>query len=83
MSEATTETIEARRERLVSALTSLGTAWARYGLTVGRTALETSARSLQITATALGKLAETIDARADQNEDVEDERSIAVDPPRP
>jgi hypothetical protein len=83
MTEANAETIEDRRERLVSALTSLGSAWARYGLTVGRTALENSARSLQITATALGKLADTIDARTDREQDVEDDRSIAVDPPRP
>lgn len=83
MNETNAQTLEARRERLVSALTSLGTAWARYGLTVGRTALETSARSLQVTATALGKLAETIDAPSEQEQDVEDDRSIAVDPPRP
>ena len=47
-----------KHERLIEALTIAGSAWARYGLTVGRAALETAARSLEATAGALGTLAD-------------------------
>ena len=41
----------------------LGTLWARYGLTVGRSALETSARTLAATASLLGHLAEAFEPK--------------------
>ncbi len=48
-------------QQLVGSLVETGLAWARYGLTVGRMALETSAKSLQVTAGALGKLADNLE----------------------
>jgi hypothetical protein len=53
------------RDPLVSSLVSVGSAWARYGLSVGRAALETSAQTLRTTAEALGKLADTLEQRAE------------------
>lgn len=51
----------------VAALTGdvmeLGAAWARYGLLVGRSALEASARSLAVTARLLGHVAEALDPK--------------------
>ncbi len=44
-------------EELLSSLTDVGLAWARYGLTVGRVALETHAKTVTLTAGALGALA--------------------------
>lgn len=53
-----TQTADAKRiaERAVRDLGSIGRAWARYGLTVGKIALETSASTLQKTASVLGDL---------------------------
>ena len=50
-------------DSLIDALRAVGGAWARYGLSVGRAALETSARTLETTANALGNLAETFERR--------------------
>jgi hypothetical protein len=62
MNAIQTET-QKKHEQLLGALAAVGGAWARYGLTVGRTALETSARTLEATATALGQLAEAVERR--------------------
>lgn len=55
----------ANRDDRVAAVTDdvmeLGTLWARYGLEVGRTALDTSARTLAATARLLGHLAEALE----------------------
>ena len=56
------------RDALVTALLSVGGAWARYGLSVGRSALETSARTLETTAAALGEMAERIEKRTQPEE---------------
>ncbi|MCC6215812.1 MAG: hypothetical protein IT376_13185 [Polyangiaceae bacterium] len=45
------------------AVVGIGAAWARYGLTMGRAAVETSARSLEATARLLGALADAVDRR--------------------
>jgi hypothetical protein len=75
------------KKAIAAAFRAVGSAWARYGLTVGRAALESSAKSLQVTATALGQLAEAIDNRAHdaaQNppkakpEERKDDRTIVV-----
>jgi len=47
-------------ERAIRDLTTVGLAWARYGLTVSKVALETSAVTLQKTAAVLGDLSSTI-----------------------
>jgi len=65
---------------VINALRAVGSVWARYGLTVGRAALESSARSLQVTATALGQLAEAIDDRARAAQEAnENDRKIVVE----
>ena len=47
--------------RLVDGLVDLGRLWARHGLGVGRASLETSAKSLQATATLLGRLSASLE----------------------
>ena len=47
-------------EEFATALTRVGSAWARYGLSVARASVETSARTLDLTATALGALADRV-----------------------
>ena len=58
---------DVERDAHVGAITEnileLGTIWARYGLTVGRTALETSARSLTATASLLATLAQALETK--------------------
>lgn len=46
-------------ESLVEGLVGVGAAWARHGLSIGRTSLEASAKTLETTAELLGKLAES------------------------
>jgi hypothetical protein len=55
------QTTEAKRiaERALRDLGTIGRAWARYGLTVSKIALETSASTLQKTASVLGDLSAT------------------------
>lgn len=48
---------------IVDQLFDLGASWARYGLGVGRTALETSAKSLNVTAQILAEIAESFERR--------------------
>jgi len=76
------ETTPKDRDALVTALLSVGGAWARYGLSVGRSALETSARTLETTAAALGDMAERIEKRTRQSEEASDvpSQSDAVKP---
>lgn len=45
-------------EQLLGELWALGRLWARYGLTAGKQALETSARTQEVAARCLGELAE-------------------------
>jgi len=44
----------------------MGRVWARYGLHVGKQALEQSARSLELTADALGRLATRFEPRVEE-----------------
>ncbi len=53
--------VSAELERLVGDLFGIGRTWAAHGLTVGRSALEASARSLDVTARMLGDLARRFD----------------------
>lgn len=47
-------------DRAIESIFELGRIWAGHGLEVGRLALETSARTLRITADALGKLRDDV-----------------------
>jgi hypothetical protein len=73
----TTETVtKAPAARALDDIMTVGKAWARYGLTVGKMALETSATTLSKTASWLGDLAQTLarqsEARADGKDASED-----------
>jgi len=63
--ETTSNPTTANQDDRVAAVTDdvmeLGTLWARYGLEVGRSALDTSARTLAATARLLGHLAEALE----------------------
>ncbi len=48
---------------ILEAVFSLGTAWAAFGLNVGKLALQESARTLEVTAGKLSTLAETLEAK--------------------
>jgi hypothetical protein len=54
----------ATAESLVASFIEMGTAWARYGLQVGKLALETSAQTLSKTAKALDALATNLEHRS-------------------
>lgn len=56
---------------LVAALVDVGSAWARYGLEMGKLALETSARTLGTTASALGTIARNLEPTNDDKDVVD------------
>ncbi len=56
---------------------SLGTAWAAFGLNVGKLALQESARTLEVTAGKLSTLAETLEAK--KKSDVNDAPATSVE----
>ena len=45
-------------EKVAKLVTQLGAGWARYGLTIGRLALQQSARALETTSEILGEVAQ-------------------------
>lgn len=47
-------------EEIARRLGSVGAAWARYGLTIGRAALETSAETLRTTSELLGTVSDRL-----------------------
>ena len=49
-------------------LVELGATWAKYGLAVGRQALEASAKSLTKTASLLGQIADAVDGKKPASE---------------
>jgi hypothetical protein len=66
MSEATEHGTHAGQdfEKVARGLTAVGLSWAHHGLTIGKSALETSARTLRETAEILGQLSEKFRAGA-------------------
>ena len=48
-------------DRVARLVTELGAGWARYGLTLGRLALQQSARALETTSEILGEVATKIE----------------------
>lgn len=54
---------EEERDQLVSSLVEVGLGWARYGLTVGRLALRTSARTMDKAAETLDTLTSTLETQ--------------------
>jgi len=49
---------------LVHDIVGIGTSWARFGLTVGKTALETSAKTLTTTAQVLADVSKKLEDEA-------------------
>ncbi len=65
-----TETVEVpRAERVAKLVAQLGAGWARYGLTVGRLALQQSARVLEGTSDLLGEFAHKFEKVAKGEDD--------------
>lgn len=62
--EATKEVVSKDITELALGLLNIGTMWARHGLTIGKSALETSAQTLQTTAGLLAKLSDYLDTEA-------------------
>jgi len=60
MNQTTDTGSKAQAARAFDDVMTIGKAWARYGLTVGKMALETSATTLNKTASWLGDLAQTL-----------------------
>jgi hypothetical protein len=58
-----TPSTDPRLEAVAHDLVELGSVWARYGLSIGRQALEASAKSLTHTANLLGQLADAVDGK--------------------
>ena len=65
MSQTSETETKAQAARAFEDMRNVGKAWARYGLTVGKVALETSATTLSKTATWLGDLAQTLARKAE------------------
>jgi len=57
MSESQSNSPAIPIEKLVQNLVDIGTVWAKYGLGVGKLALETSSKTLNSTAEVLGEVA--------------------------
>lgn len=55
-------------DRVIRDAGAIGKVWARYGLEVGKTALQTSATTLQKTASLLGELASRFQEEARHDE---------------
>ena len=78
-----TAQIKTVAEKAMKDLTALGRVWARYGLTVGKAALETGATQLQKTATRLGEMSEKIRPEAKAEEAPPQQGSTAEPPAAP
>ena len=64
-----TETVELpRAERVAKLVAQLGAGWARYGLTIGRLALQHSAKVLEGTSDLLGEVANKFEKAANPEE---------------
>ena len=56
-------------ERVIDSAVELGRVWARYGLSIGKMARETSATSLKTTATLLGAVADAFETEPEEKRD--------------
>jgi hypothetical protein len=65
-------------EKVVESAVDLGRVWARYGLSIGKMALETSATSLKTTAGLLGAIAEAFETKPAEPASSEPESAPSV-----
>jgi uncharacterized protein YbaP (TraB family) len=61
--EANAQSAYETAQELVADLGKLGATWVRYGLSVGESSMQTSARTLEETARSLRKVAERLRSR--------------------
>ena len=61
--------LQEKTHRLADQAIEIGRLWTRHGLTVGKLALETSARTLEATARSLADLAEKLGGKDDAEKD--------------
>jgi uncharacterized protein YbaP (TraB family) len=61
--ETNAQSAYAAAQELVADLGKLGATWVRYGLSVGESSMQTSARTLEETARSLRKVAERLRSR--------------------
>ncbi|MBK7584988.1 MAG: hypothetical protein IPI67_32960 [Myxococcales bacterium] len=66
-------------EQIAGAFLRVGAAWARYGLGIARASVETSARTLDVTAGALGTLAKRF-ADLEEQKRAEDAPDAPIEP---
>lgn len=66
-------------DRISRLVTELGAGWARYGITVGRLALQQSARALETTSDFLGDFAKRIEKAAEPKEEIVAEAEVKTD----
>lgn len=67
---------------VVSLLQTHGKTWARYGLTVGRLALETQSQTLRALAGTLGTLADRLANEGDVSAPLSQDASVATGSPK-
>lgn len=67
MTTQETNSTRASVDTLIENLVDIGALWARYGLTVGRAALETSSKTLANTAEVLGELSKRFEHERPQS----------------
>lgn len=60
---------KARAAAITDGLVDIGSMWARHGLSVGRSALEASAKTLKATAELLGNIADSFEAKKPEGDD--------------
>jgi len=64
MSASQSNTSAVPVEKLIENLVEIGATWAKYGLNVGKSALETSSKTLSSTAEVLGEVAKRFEKPA-------------------
>ncbi len=70
-------------DKIARLITELGVGWAKYGLSIGRMALQQSARALETTGELLGTIAAKVDAASapkPKDETVEVKAEIVDEP---
>jgi hypothetical protein len=66
--ETATTSLPLGADKVVNLVTQLGAGWARYGITIGRLALQQSARALETTSEILGEVAAKFEKVAKKDE---------------
>jgi hypothetical protein len=79
----TTTTDEARQgkvQAIVDTALDIGRTWAKHGLSIGRQALESNAKTLHLAAESLGKLAAAIEAKRGEASEADAQAPVETKP---